>query len=269
MKFDWYQATVEAWYDETIGYLANAFPGASAEPGRPVNGFRQAVEFRQGGEVLAKVLWENCGHADDGTCHVVGTGERAVAVASALRRFQADEGVFHRVSRADVAEDYSGEGTWERLSAETLSVADAHRIKVEHAGDWHRGVDGRTLYIGGRQSVVRAVVYEKGKQLVAPDPLWVRLELRVRPDGRTAKYQAAQVQPLELYGATPWTRDLASRIGHPDLERCALGSVYRLEDKERSRRAMLRMFGNTLTGLRQDEGSWSAVGEWIRQRLGE
>lgn len=272
MNFDWYGSTVEADWESTMGYLGNALPGASPERARPLMGYGQAVEFKQAGGVVAKLMWENRGARDEDTCYVVGTGPNAPVVATALRRWQEQDGVFHRVSRVDVAEDFAGEGMWERLSGESLAVADAHRIKVEHAGDWHRGLDGRTLYVGGRQSPLRAVCYEKGKQLKAlypeADPLHVRVELRVRPDGRTAKYQAGQMPPVDLYGASPWTRDLAARIGHPDVARCSLGSVYRVEDKQRSRRALLRMFGNTLVGLRDDEGTWSAVGEWIGKELG-
>jgi hypothetical protein len=209
-------------------------------------------------------MWENLGDPDGESCFVQGTGRHAAPVAEWLRGWQPR----HRVARADAAEDYSAPGAWDQISTVCLRVADEYRIDVEHAGDHHRAIKGRSFYLGGRTSVARAIVYEKGRQLDG-DPDWVRLELRVRPGSRDAKYRASSLTPSELYGCSKWSAGLATRLGQPEVARMSLGTVYREEDVLRSRKFLLRQYGPTLRGLLGECGSWSEVGEWIGKRLGD
>jgi hypothetical protein len=261
VNFDWYGATCDAGPDEVLGEITREFDLVSPVPSRGMWGYERAASIKRGDRVLATVMWEGHDSSGTGGCYVQGTGREAVPIAAFLRTRRWS----HRVSRVDVAEDYTGDGTWERLSTLTLAVADEHRVKVEHAGDWHRGEAGRTLYVGGRQSVVRECVYEKGKQL-GTDPNHVRMELRVRPQGR-GKALAATATPIQLYGSSRWSRDLAARLGVPEIQRLSLGTVYREEDKLRARQSLLRQYGLTLRGLEKDCGSWASVGEWIGVEL--
>jgi hypothetical protein len=262
VKFDWYGASVEADADEVLGTMSEAFDMASFEPCRSLYGYNRAQCLKRGDSVLATVMWEGRGDAATTGCFVQGTGRHAAPVASFLRGW---EGVAHSVARADVAEDYAGEGAWDRLSKTCLEVADKHAVKVEHAGDWHRGLDGRSIYLGGRQSVAREICYEKGKQ-IGGDPDHVRMELRVRPHG-PGKSLAAKATPLELYGSARWSLDLCGRLGHPEVQRLSLGTVYRDDDIARARRALLRQYGPTLIGLRDELGTWTAAGDWIGSQL--
>jgi hypothetical protein len=262
MNFDWYGASVDAGPDETLAEAVGAFESASLYPSRATSGFNRAMALRRGDVTLATVMWENLGDPDSDSCFVQGTGRHAAPVATWLRRWQPA----HRVARADVAEDYQGEGAWERLSGLCFEVADEHHVKTEHAGDWHTGVHGRSVYVGGRQSVAREICYEKGKQ-IGGDPNHVRMELRVRPASREAKYLASKASPLDFYGAARWTKSLAAKLGHQDVARLSLGTVYRDEDIERSRKALLRQYGFVLRGLETECGGWPAVGMWIGEQL--
>jgi hypothetical protein len=225
-------------------------------------GYERAMTVKRGDTVLATVMWENRGDSTGETCFVQGTGRHAPPVAKLLKGWQP----LHRVARADVAEDYTGEGAWERLSGISLKVADQFHIDVEHAGDHHRGVKGRSIYVGGRTSVVREICYEKGKQIDG-DPNHVRVEVRVRPQGRAAKYRAAQLAPSEFYGTSRWTQKLGVDLGQPEVARMSLGTVYRDDDVERSRRALLSQYARVLRGIRDDEGSWAATGLWLGRQL--
>jgi hypothetical protein len=260
MNFDWYGASVAAGPDQVLGEIVGAFDSAKIERTRGMHGYMQGALVKRDETVVATVYWEGRGFGAGG-CYVQGTGRHAAPVATFLRGLD----VPHRVSRADAAEDYTGAGTWERLSSTLLSVADKHGVKVEHAGDWHRGVDGRSIYLGGRQAVARAIGYEKGKQL-GTDPDHVRIELRVRPQG-DGKSLASKASPAELYGTSRWSTDLSTRLGGSDIARLSLGTVYREEDIERSRRALLKQYGATLRGLESDCGNWGLVGVWIGQQL--
>lgn len=266
MNFDWYAATVDAAPDEALGELVTAFDEATYEQCRPLGGYRfnQAARVVRGLDTVATVMWDGPGAEQRGasSCFVQATGRQSASVAQFLRRWQPS----HRVSRSDVAEDYTGPGTWERLSGLSLAIADRHGVKVEHAGDWHRGTDGRSIYLGGRMSVVREVVYEKGKQL-GGDPLHVRVELRVRPGTRAAKAEAARLEPAQFYGASSWSADLGEQLQHADIARLSLGTVYRERDVDRARRALLDQYGRTLLGLHTECGSWESVGAWLGERL--
>jgi hypothetical protein len=262
MNFDWYGASVDAGPDETLAEALGAFDMASPVLMRPTSGFNRAMAIKRGDTTLATVMWENLGDPGSDSCFVQGTGRHASPVAAWLREWQPK----HRVARADVAEDYTGEGTWDRLSKLCFKVADDHGVKTEHAGDWHTGVAGRSVYLGGRQSVAREICYEKGKQ-IGGDPNHVRMELRVRPATRAAKYQASQATPVELYGAARWSQDLCVRLGQPEVARLSLGTVYRDEDVQRARRSLLRQYGAVLQGLETECGSWTAVGAWIGAEL--
>ena len=81
------------------------------------------------------------------------------------------------------------------------------------ATEWHesgdKGSKGRTLYVGGRSSPVRCVVYEKGKEQAAvPEAFmpcdrdrWLRVELRLRDveaQSWWTKYEASQADAFEL-----------------------------------------------------------------------
>jgi hypothetical protein len=262
MNFDWYGASLDRPIDETAGEALQAFDMASWYPSKGRHGFNRGMELRRGDTRIAEALWENLGSQSDHGCFVQATGRHAAPVAHWLRQWDPA----HRLARGDVAEDYTGPHMWERLSGLCLDVADIFDVKVEHAGDHHRAIDGRSIYLGGRTSVVRAICYEKGKQ-IAGDPNHVRVELRVRPATRTAKFQAARLAPAEFYGCSQWSASLASRLGHPEVARLSLGTVYRDEDVVRARNALLNQYGHTLRAWKGELGSWSALAATLAERL--
>lgn len=265
MNLDWYQGSVDADAAETAGEALRAFEMASVYPSVPRNGYNRAAELRRGDTVILKLLWENLGAPSDASCHVIASGRHAAPVATWLRSWQ----VPHRVSRVDVAEDYSGPRMWDCLSNVSLQVADKHNVKVEHAGDHHRAIEGRTLYLGGRHSAIRACVYEKGLQPEhrGTDPDWVRVELRVRPASRVAKAEASKLSPVELYGGSRWSAELGARLAQPEVTCHSLGTVYRDADEARSRNFLLRQYGAILTKWQGELGGWSELGAEIGRRL--
>ena len=261
MNFDWYGASVDVDPGEALGEASRWLDQCESVPMRGRHGFAAGMSFTNGRGRVLDVLWANrATHVD--SVFFESSGKWAYPLSSFLRQWKP----VHRVARVDVAEDYVGAGSWDRLSGLCLDVADEHGIEVEHAGDHHRAIKGRSIYLGGRTSVVREICYEKGKQ-IGGDPNHVRLELRVRPGSREAKYRAAELLPAELYGASNWSQDLAVRLGNPEVARMSLGTVYRAEDVERSRKALLRQYGNTLQGIASEVGSWSAAGEWLGAEL--
>ena len=257
MRFDWYGASAAAKPEVVLEGLVRRLDLASVRRSRGLWGFLHGAEVHRGERVLATVMWGGTGP----DTFVQGTGENAPAVAEYLRGSEFE----HRVARADVAEDYSAEGAWDTLSGICLKVADLHRVRVEHAGDWHRGEAGRSIYLGGRDSAIRAVCYEKGKQL-RRDPHWTRVELRVRPKG-DGKSQAARAEPLRLFGGSRWSANLATELGAPAVERISVGNVYRADDAQRAREALVRQYAPTLRAWAAEVGGFEQLGREIEARV--
>jgi hypothetical protein len=166
----------------------------------------------------------------------------------------------------DVAEDFDGPGTWDRLAKMTLALADEKRLKINQAGDWHRKIDGRTLYIGAPSSAVRVRVYEKGIQLrgeaidgaphISTD--LVRFEVQVRPEG-AARQHAATCAPGAAYGYADWTRELARRVFELDVERVRI-KQRRDSDNERALEFMALQYGAHMQKRADELGGWGNLG---------
>jgi len=135
MIFDWYQAGIEAPSEVVIGHLSTALDLADVEPATPKNGYAQAVKLVRGSHSLAEVSW---GGNTGGRVLVKGSGSDSPEIARILR----EKWRRHQVVRADVCEDFDEPHAFEILSGMLIKVADQHRLKVTHYGDWHRGEEG-------------------------------------------------------------------------------------------------------------------------------
>lgn len=258
MNWDWYSATLPGGADEVLPIFVRSADLASLEPIPGIHSYQRGVEVRRGSRVLARAFW---GGVNGDQVHVQGSGRDAPWVVQLVREHYPQ----HRVSRADAREDYTSEGAWELLSEVALAIADEHGVKVQHVGDWHRGKDGRTLYLGGRTSLVQVRVYEKGKQL-GMDPNWVRVEVQVRPKG-AGKALLATAQPAQLMGAAVWTSHLGERLGVPSISKLQVRDPWHDSDDERAINWMLRQYGEQLNRLMVEQGSWAAVGSYLGDQL--
>lgn len=269
MMFDWYQAGVVDSPDYILGHLRDAFDIADVERATPRNGYEHAAKIARGSRTLCEALWG--GNTGDRVM-VVGTGSNASPVASLVRSEWPD----HHLIRADVAEDYDEPDAFEILSAMMLRIADTHRLKVTHYGDWHRGESGRTLYVGSRQSPVMARLYEKGLEQRAkgysPNASadWVRLEVEVKPKRADARKHLATLEPDDFMACSPWTREVARCLFETSLEAITgLGTIKRMSDDDRALSALVKQYGGLLGRLRDSEGSWDSLGRLLGRLVDE
>ncbi|MDT0502753.1 replication initiation factor domain-containing protein, partial [Halomonas sp. PAR7] len=243
-----------------LEYLSGAFDLSDIERVMPRNGYTDAAKVVRGSTTLCEVLWG--GNTGDRVM-VVGSGANASPVASLVRSEWPD----HLVIRADVAEDYDEPDAFAALSALMLNIADKHRLKVTHYGDWHRCENGRTLYVGSRQSPVMVRLYEKGleqrakgySQNASAD--WVRLEVEVKPKRAAARKHLATLQPDDFMACAAWTREVALCLFNSDLVPITgLGTIKRMSDDERALAALVKQYGGLLGRLKDEHGSWDDVG---------
>jgi DNA relaxase NicK len=132
-----------------------------------------------------------------------------------------------------------------------------HRLKGERQGDWEDfPEEGRTLYLGARSSPCRVRLYEKGKQ---PEyrhldrPNWARIEVQVRP-AKDAKSAFSMLNPLEVWGASGWTRELAGKVLQEHIDPHPAGTTYRLTERDAALEWMCKQYGAHLVGLYDDLG---------------
>lgn len=262
MRFDYYQAGIEARPSDVVDHICASFDMADIAPMRGMNGYEQAAKIERGEHTLASVMW---GGNTGGRVLVKGSGDDAPQVASVIR----EKWPRHRVVRADVCEDYDEPQAFSMLTGMALKVADEHRIKVEHRGDWHRAEAGRTLYLGSRQSTTYLRIYEKGKQLkgeglqCASDD-HVRVEFEVKPKRDDARLWMAKMEPEEFVGGSVWSYQMAGILLESSIKRVqGLGTIRRPTDRDRALAALVRQYGRHLEAVMAERGSWDSVGRLL------
>jgi hypothetical protein len=130
---------------------------------------------------------------------------------------------------------------------------------------------GRTVYLGSPKSHVRLRQYDKTAELVAKlrnDPVRllevppdvVRLEVQVRPAKAEAKAAAATLQPVDVFGASSWTREIYADVVGVMPGAFKLGTIWRASDHERAVNALLAQYCLTLQRMHEECGSWPCVG---------
>lgn len=262
MRFDYYQAGIESHPKGIIDHMVSSFDMSGAEPIKPQNGYEFAYGIRRGEITLATVMW---GGNTGGRVLVKGSGPDSPEVASIIR----NEWPRHQVVRADVCVDYDEPQAFDALSGMALNVADEYRIKVEHQGDWHRALEGRTLKLGSRQSPMYARIYEKGRQMqgegmASASPDWVRVEFEVKPKRHAARYNLAVTEPDDFVGCSKWSHHMANMLLESSVRRIeGLGTVRRPSDRDRALSALVKQYGRHLDSVRADVGSWDAVGRML------
>jgi len=244
-RFDWYSATIEASQNRVIEAVFASLPpeiaaGADLADERARYGYRKALRVN-GLDGNLVVMW-----SDDET-HVQASGLVADTVAWTIR----DCWPVHRVSRADVCDDFrGGRGVFLRLRKTCLRIARERGVKTSEIRSPTISDDGRTLYLGSPSSAVRARLYEKGLHPDAsehgiPEDV-VRLEFQVRPNSRD-KISAALQPPNSLAAYSAWSAHLAETMAMQPGERWR--ASWTRPDRDRMARNMVRQYGRLIAQM--------------------
>lgn len=275
MRFDWYEPTLlEVRPSVAVGFVKELLGSCDEEMVTPKRGYDHAVRLQRPDDVSVQVWWGGRNIHP----HCVFTSDFSDEAVPVLR----SQFPIHQVSRVDVCEDIDiGEETWEWLSGKVLKSADEHGVSVKHVGDFHRSIEGRSLYEGATTSEVRARLYEKGREIQGRFPPeyrgvlkrsgWTdtlcRLEFQVRPSSKVSKLCLASLQPSDCIGFARWARDLWVDVSGecvPVIDR-EIGK--KPSDEDRVFYAMLHQYGKMLRRLRDRLGGWDCVGLQIGEGL--
>lgn len=256
VRFDWYQATVSDSSEAVASWARRVWPDGILRPCKPKNGTAHAFQMCLGELVVMTAMWG--GGMEGHGVNIFASGCDAPFFAEQVRR----QWPVHRVTRADVAADFDGVGAWDWAYALFVRLADEFKVKTSHAGDFLRAIDGRSFYLGGKQSVVRGVVYEKGKQI--PElgmPNLVRIEVRLYPKDRESGELLAHLAPVKLYGCSKWSAALGAHLASEEtMERVVIGTRWNKSDRARAIRALVKQYGGHLGELCGELGGWDEVG---------
>lgn len=244
-------------FDKAVVDLA-ATLGADLEQGKPMNGYGVGVDLVRAGDTLLCCRTSGSGAAR-------GSAQFECA-STAGEVYPVLQGMFpqHSVSRLDAAEDYRGVGTWAKLEGMLTEVCGQHGVSMSPFGEGHVRPDGtrdetkgRTWYCGSKHSPYRIVLYEKGIEQLAKgipaDPTWVRLEVRIRPASKMkARIGSMGLKPSDIVGFSGWGAVVGEYMGISDLERVAIGSVWKPNETEQLALKIVRMFDNGIDKMLSD-----------------
>lgn len=229
MFFDWFQVTAankdgkavcEVGGDEEIVAIDRCFDWCASQglhPGRVSgghNGYRAALPWTMDPESLEVVVRVNSGSTSGVMPNIMLTGGHGACadLAPSLQSAFPDA----RLSRADVALDWSQEGLWDQLleMARTLSKGNKKLGGVRTI----ESDTGRTFYLGSRTSTVSLRVYEKDLERAARgvidladvDPNLIRIEWTFRPQSKSKAGMMGK-SPGEMVRTSPWARNFMVR----------------------------------------------------------
>lgn len=264
LRFDAYTATTAALRPTDVlpWFFENG--GASVHQGRGFHSFgdRLSVKDERGDEVGSV----SYGGRQGDRIMVEVKGEHTPGLVERIRAAGP-----HRCTRVDSCLDVDRPGAWEGLLEAVLKVKEDHRLFGERRGDWEFPELGRTQYLGAPSSAIKARLYEKGKQ---PEYRHLerfnlcRLEIQVRPQ-KEAKEEYSTITPLDVWGASKWTRQLAGAVLEQEVDPHPPGTVRRESQRDRALRFMALQYGAHLVSLASDLGGWDVLGLTLGEMVGE
>lgn len=261
-KWDWYQSTVYVQDPQLSGLvdvLLRRWDLSDWTPAKNLNGYLYGGAIKRGDRVLCHLCW---GGQTGVNCMT--TSDESHVLATALAEF----GKLHRPTRVDACIDWQEEGLFDVLAAQLIDFAQKYQgrgLAINQQGDWVRG-QARTLYLGSKSSPVRLVLYEKGYEQGGDAPLdWVRLEVRVKPK-KEHREAVASWYPDQAFSAG-WVADACRHINLDDLQKRAVGTVWKKSDDERTRYALVKQYGPALSKWAAEVGGWEALGALLGKAI--
>lgn len=278
MKWDYASVTIwghdeqgpdgENKFDRAVATLAEKL-GGDIETGELLDGYQIGFKITRGGQTLVQCLTGGTGDSAGSSRYIAAS--TANEVYPIIQKLHPK----HSVSRLDAAEDYKGEGTWDKLEAMLAQICTRHKITMRPFGEGHTRPDGtrdatkgRSWYCGSKKSQFQVVLYEKGlEQLdkgVPADPTWVRLETRIMPKSRAkALVGGMGLLPTDILGFSRWGLEIANYMGAADIKRVSIGSVWKPNEIEKVALKIVRMFDKGIEHLLDQEGSAEALGRLL------
>ena len=240
--YDWYSCSVDLSPSFLRTKIISNYDMADWVSSVPKNGYLYSESLMRGDTKLCQIFYGGDSQGTMVFCEA--TGEAAPMFAELMR---AD--IPHRVSRVDIAIDFNEPMAWVNMHTYGVFLANRYGLKDKFIGSSgsecldSADIDGRSLYLGSRQSVGYVRMYEKGKKDNPDKPNWVRFEYEFKPKG-DARYKYSTASKAEILSSTKHGSDaLKFFLSETAMRPCAAGTVRVLPDRERTLRALRRQYG--------------------------
>lgn len=226
LKFDYFRGVIAEEPFTIVEELQEGLEFATHGPSPGPKQYRHSVglwrtaEARQNEEAAAVVV--SFGGNNDAPPGVLARGWHARDVLPFVQMKWPEKA---KATRVDSCLDFFG-----HFDAIEAKMQELHRERRVARDRYGVPETGQTFYLGSDESPVRCRLYQKGlKELpsMAPDERaafwdWNRLELQFKPRAGQEQRKAFQMTPLEVWGASRWSRELlawVAGLNPPRLER--------------------------------------------------
>lgn len=240
-RFDWYAATIQKEVEpQTVLRWAQLF--GDPTPFKSFNGYDTCFDFGQ-----LKILYGGS-NAPHGVHVIIHGGDACQAAVESFREAFPD----HFPTRIDVCIDFQGEKAFQKLYSLLLKTKRKFGLISDQKGDWIDKKRGRTFELGGKKSVYRVKLYEKGHEQrqknVNPNaPLdWNRVEFTIKPTSES-KVAASKLSPEEVARSGRWTEFLSDLLGAVPVPRVKLDTRNKKPRSVESCESMYRQYSNRIT----------------------
>lgn len=241
ISWDWYQATLPP--DSSLIEFRHNLQDLLGEPV-----LKQGMHGYQFCEDYTHCKIQTGGTSGIWGAHVIiHGGDLTDRLVWHLRHFFPD----HRVTRFDVALDFSCPNAFDWASDLGFAVIDEFGLDCEQRGDWHNLVKGRTLYLGSRKSTHYCRIYEKGIQMrntgLSPDASkdWIRVEFECKPSKQN-KLKASKYSPLDVIHSSKWTNMMSNLLGSVGLRSETLSTQRTKSDEIQSLEHMFHQYASLI-----------------------
>jgi hypothetical protein len=256
MRFDAYAGTVRGKDLQEVAEVIARDSFGFVDFGKPMRRYGEVLEVKAENR---QVAWVGRDRAS-GDLYFEGKGETTPSFSESIRA-----NFDHSVARADVCEDFDGEGYFDYL----VELARKNKGPKVYSGFSvlsDRPEDGRTWVAGTRGAVSYIRIYEAGKMAERAHwerPNAVRFEGEFRPHYARDKQAAASMAPADFWGLSAWSHRVAEIVLQSELNRYQAPPKDYSED--RTEVYLARTFRRFWQERLGDYGSWSAIGANFEQ----
>lgn len=235
-----------------------------------LNGYGWRFDLIRDDEEICRALSLGSGDAE-GTHQIESAGHYAVEVKAAM-----DEifGPAYSCARRDTCFDFIDDDNLTKFH-EICNIARAMGVEkimsYDQIGQGWLGIPGETMtaYLGSRKSAVMIRIYTRGlktlKEGGLDDRRRIRVEVEVKPGKRAGKEALALLSDEQLFGCAKWSKDFIDKLGISGIDRHAVGTVWKLSDKQRVFAHLVKQYGGLLEEILDQRGA-AGLEKAIRQQ---
>lgn len=226
-----------------------------------LNGYGWRFDLIRDGEQICFALSNGSGSAE-GTHLIESAGHFSVEVKAAMDKVF---GPAYSCARRDTCFDFIDDDDdlprFHEICNLARSMGAQKIMTYDQMGQGWLGILGETMtaYMGSRHSPVMIRIYTRGRKTLkeggVDDARRIRVEVEVKPGKRSGKEALALLSDEQLFGCAKWSKDFIEKLGIMGINRHAVGTVWKLSDKQRVFAHLVKQYGGLLEEILDQRGA--------------